>query len=106
MLNKENLESLMAMLDHFGQTYAVTIDPWDDIPLVSTDYREIRHWILSYDYDRVDLCTPHGIYSIQEDNNSMIRITLFVDHRQVFSEVGNYADAGMMCVLAYRWLRH
>lgn len=102
MLNKENLESLMAMLDHFGQVYAVTIDPYDDIPLISSNYQEVWEWIDRYDYDRVDICRPHLILSIQEGNNATLMVTLFEDHKQRLHFSTH--DISLIHHMVYNWL--
>ena len=88
MLTQENFEAVMALLDHFGQTYAITIDPWDNVPCVSTEFKEVLHWIDSYAYDRVDIISSHIIIVVQEDNNDTMRLTYFEDHKQKFSFPG------------------
>ena len=88
MLTQENLEAVMALLDHFGQTYAITIDPWDNVPCVSTEFKEVLHWVDSYAYDRVDIISSHIIIVVQEDNNDTMRLTYFEDHKQKFSFPG------------------
>lgn len=107
MLTQENLEAVMALLDHFGHTYAITIDPWDNVPCVSTEFKEVLHWVDSYAYDRVDIISSHYgsriILVVQEDNNDTMRLTYFKDQRQMFSFPG--VPIEVIHAIISSWLR-